>query len=926
MMTLAKQKTSQRFVFKIHSTRLRQNGWELTLTPHEARRNEELIALSDSTVLRFIDELRGVKDVDRQVRKIKSQIRRLKVMSTEISARHEIRKLYDKLDELQFKKDYVCLIIDKRKDYRYVCKHGFVINGIKYRRLLGTTGGVKNSTIVFVSEFVYDEIWKRIENGRDENLPLVPAKLEAYKALTCSASTPVTLPKGILVVKDVFTTFKADIIHLDDTGVDEPVMQFVKDYDVRLNVCDGCGMILPELAQKWADDLGVDYLPAGFCTRYAWEKGMVFTFDFIEFAEKVAKSYIVTDIWGNEHDIRDIDIVLTESMLKLWDAYSSLDDYLENCMKNNYSFSITKVTPKELEKERNLNYQFIQSFRLTDEEIDELIQPTIDEIKDVLGGDYRKSILFLKGAHLNDDNISQVENDYVKALMIDKNMINDPFVRSKIHFMIKKRINDAKTGVVKVHGNFSIISGDLYALCQSMFGLEVTGLLKAGELYSEYWKNINAEKVAVFRAPMTCHNNIKLLKVSHDSEASYWFRYMSTITILNSWDTTCDALNGADKDGDMVLLTDNQVLVNNVRDLPTIMCVQRNAVKKIVTETDLIKANIDSFGDEIGTTTNRITSMYEVQSQFDIDSEEYKTLDYRIACGQLYQQNAIDKTKGIIAKPMPKTWYDRRSNVYSDEDDLTPEEQAKRDFNLRILADKKPYFMCYIYPQLMNDYKKYVSNGNKSCLLNFGITFDELLQKPNKTDEEQAFLNYYYDYFPVGINPCIINKIAWRIEKEFDNYINDFMSESDFDHSILKSETEYTQTMYLKIGKLYDAYKQKMAYLSTRARKERMSTEQIINIRNQMKQYFIKECFMECPNVDVLCNIVLDLCYKTNNSKQFTWDVCGDYIIHNMLRKNKNTIYYPTRDDENPEFFYGGEGYRMAKYKYNKKEVDMQWF
>lgn len=96
------------------------------------------------------------------------------------------------------------------------------------------------------------------------------------------------------------------------------------------------------------------------------------------------------------------------------------------------------------------------------------------------------------------------------------------------------------------------------------------------------------------------------------------------------------------KKGDLVLLTDNKVLVNNVRDLPTIMCVQRKAKKIIPTEEDLIQANINSFGDEIGSTTNKITSMFEVQSQFDIDSEEYKTLEYRIACGQLYQQNAID--------------------------------------------------------------------------------------------------------------------------------------------------------------------------------------------------------------------------------------------------------------------------------------------
>ena len=49
-------------------------------------------------------------------------------------------------------------LFDKNKDYQTIYKNGFKINGITYRRLLGTTGGVKNNTIVFVNEkstFIY---------------------------------------------------------------------------------------------------------------------------------------------------------------------------------------------------------------------------------------------------------------------------------------------------------------------------------------------------------------------------------------------------------------------------------------------------------------------------------------------------------------------------------------------------------------------------------------------------------------------------------------------------------------------------------------------------------------------------------------------------------------------------------------------------
>lgn len=597
--------------------------------------------MADSNTLRFIDDINHLYDADERAADIQRKIRMLQKQETTRVNRKEIRRLYSELDEVQFKPDYMCLIIDKIEHYDKACKDGFYINGIHYERLLGTNGGVKNSTIVFVSSRVAPELKRRLENGRDLSKPLVPAKFESYKALSCSGSTPVSLPHGICVVPDCVTHFKSNVIYIDDEGVDEPKMEYRENEDVELIDSDGYGLMLPSLAQRWSQELGLDYVMSGANTRFSWEKGMVFCFDFLEFADKVAGTRIIKDAWGNEVDLSNIELILTTSQLKLWDSYKSFDDYLDNCLKNGYTFGIPKVCPKELENERYLNYQFIQSFKLTDEQIEELIQPTIKEIKDILGLDYKKSILFLKGMFLNEDNLWKVENDFAKALMVYPEMINDPFVRNRIYQMIRKRIKDAKIGVIKVAGNYSIISGDPYSLCQSMFGLEVTGLLKAGELYNKYWIDKGAEYVTCFRAPMTCHNNLTKLKVAKTNDMKYWYRYMTTCTILNSWDTTTHATNGADKDGDMYLLTDNKVLVENTLNLPAIMCVQRKADKKVIEEADLILANKNSFGDEIGKTTNRATTMFDMQAQFSPDSDEYKVLDYRIKCSQLYQQNAI---------------------------------------------------------------------------------------------------------------------------------------------------------------------------------------------------------------------------------------------------------------------------------------------
>lgn len=894
---ISKQMTSQKYIFKIHSARLRKAKWNLTLPLSEARKNDEVISLSDSQMLRWIDELNGIENADFLAKKLKKDIKMLKKEPNSLQNRREIKKHYEQLDKVQYKPDYMCLVIDKEKDYRRACR-GFKINGIKYTRLLGTNGGVKSETIVFVSERLAPILRERISNGRDESVKLIPAKFEAYRALTCSGSTPVSMPKGILVVNDCETEFQEDIISLNDANSEEPVMEFIQNAKVDLNESDGYGLMLPSLAQRWSEELGLDYVVSGVNTRFSWEKGMIFCFDFVEFADKVAQKRIVKDAWGNEVDISTVELILTTSMLKLWRCYDSIEHYMECCEKNHYTFGIAKTCPKELESERDLNYQFIQSYNLDDEQINELIQPTIDDIKDILSGDYKKAILFLKGMYLNKSNINHIENDFAKAMMIDKRIYNDPFVKRKIYQMIRKRINDAKIGVIRVHGNYSIVCGDPYSLCQSIFGLPVTGLLKKGEIYNKYWLDSGADKVVCFRAPMTCHNNIRLATVAGGEDIEHWYQYMTACTLFNSWDSAAHALNGMDKDGDLVMITDNRVLVDNFRPLPTIMCAQRNATKIDITEDALIQSNIDSFGDDIGKTTNWITTMFDVQAQFAPDSEEYKVLEYRIMCGQLYQQNAIDKAKGIIAKPMPRTWYDRMSNRIVE--GLTDEEITQRQLNLRILADKKPYFMRYIYPNLMTQYNTYIKNTDKKCIREFRQTIDELISKEadELTEAEAEFIDYYYHRMPVGTHDCVMNKICRRFEDEFDNYFLKHISEDDFDYDIMKSGQTYTATQYKAVEKLYGQYTKRLQEYMQFSKRERIDEDESASRRSIMVRDFKMECQRACSNSAQLCDIVLDLCYSRSGSKQFCWDICNEEIIDNLLEKNNNLLFYPVMNND----------------------------
>lgn len=901
---MAKQQSCQRFIFKIHSTRLRKSKWNLTLPISEARKNDEVISLSDSQILRFIDRLNNIVNADEKARDIKRQIKSLRKLPNSIQNRRKIKRLYAELDEIQFKPDYMCLIIDKNKDYWRACK-GFKINDVEYVRLLGTNGGIKQSTIVFVSKRLAPELKRLIDNGRNTNKELVPAKFEAYRALICSGSNPVSMPNGIAVVDDCVTHFKSDVIFLNDENDGEPEIGFQTNAEVELDESDGYGIMLPSLAERWSMELGLHYTVSAVNTRLSFEKGVCFTFDFLDFADNVAGTRIIKDAWGNDVDLSNVELILTTSMLKLWDSYDSCEHYLQCCRENGYTFGITKTSPKKLEKERSLNYQFIQSYDLSDDDIEELISPTIHEIHDILGLDWKKTVLFLKGVGLTDSNVDNIKNDFAKAIMVDSRVLNDSFVQKKIYAMIKKRITDAKIGVIKVHGNYSIVCGDPYALCQHMFGMEVTGLLSTGEIYNKYWLDSGANQLACFRAPMTCHNNIRLMTVNRSAEALHWYQYLTTVTLLNAWDTTAHALNGCDKDGDLIFLTNNNVLVNRLNPLPVLMCVQRRANKSVVAEEDLIQANIASFGDDIGKVTNRATTMYDVISQFPADSEEHRVLEYRIMSSQLFQQNSIDKAKGIVCKPMPRTWFD--TIAIKESKSLTDEEKV---FYTRIVADKKPYFMRYIYPTLMKEYNTYITNTNKKSLREFRISMNELLSIPYEhlTEEQKQFIHYYYQRMPVGNHDCVMNRICRRFEQEFDNYLAKNSHNKDFDYTVMKSGYEYSKSQHDAVLRLYNAHNRRMREYMQHTRSERVDKDESTAARLLMVEEFKRECVSVCSDKSLLCDIILDICYEKEGSKQFAWDVVSEEIVENLLRNNDYTISYPVKSEDG-DVVFGGESF-----------------
>lgn len=241
---------------------------------------------------------------------------------------------------------------------------------------------------------------------------------------------------------------------------------------------------------------------------------------------------------------------------------------------------------------------------------------------------------------------------------------------------------------------------------------------------------------------------------------------------------------------------------------------------------------------------------------------------------------------------MPRHWYDRHAIGSEFCDD-------ERQMHKAIVADRKPYFMRYIYPTLAKEYNKYIKAISRNAVLRFGVTIEDLETKPSieLTDEQLEFLSKCRYYMPVGTGDCTMNRICRRIEREYDGVLSKKKQEDPFDYSVLKGDSDYSAKHMRAIRKLMQEYDKIVQGRVVEASQVRIKKEDRLAQACRLDAYFAEECSKICPNKEELCEILLDLCYSKEKTKQFAWRMCGDDIVNNLLKKN-GMIQFPTKDED----------------------------
>jgi len=915
------------YILKLNVSTIIENNLKINVSFEDAKKKGWVVSIGDNQILKFIRDIKCI-DFDKQKQKIATLYRKRNKIKSLPRSTDNSKQIYNyqkQIDNLLYVPDIISLHANTtKKDYEYVAKNLFEVNEITYRRLCAGAGQLRRNTVLFINEKIYSELEKLMMCGLTKKRigKINLSKFSAYYSLYSSSTNFIRSPR-VCVVNDYERTLKNREVEWIYQKKDGKRDIEPKITDIKQNVFDGSGLVSIDMAEKWKNDLGLDYTPSAFIVRSAWIKGLCVVFDWKKFARTIAETEYVTDVWGKTWEIDKIDVLLSVSQFKMWKKYKDWEEYLNYHREYGHIWGCSRVNKKNDNYFTALNYQYIQSNNFTEETIKKLADFSIDWVKKVCTGERIYVLLYLLGCHESDKDIRDIENstgmNITKALMYDESILNDSYVRNRIYKSIEKQIKQIKIGKLLVEGSYEFAMVDPYMQCEFIFGMKPEGLLKENELWQKRWVDKGSIEVALMRSPLVSPHENNILNVYTDKKCEDWYSTIKSGVVLNGWDTALMRASDGDVDGDLLLTSDNLYLVNAIdRTLSPIAYETSDVKQQFLSYKNLSKMDTRSFNTKIGFITNLATTFICLRERFKKESEEYKELTKRINLLRFHQGSAIDAGKGSVYIPPPRHW-SKRKKIDWDKDSKI--ERQKKLWINRLVGDKKSYFMIYIYPTLMKSYKQHKESSRRVCRAMFGCKLDELLRNKNKSKEERRFIENYYKYMPVLINKSILNQLCWYVE-DVDFNLKYFKRNVDFDYRILMNKNIIVDTDSNLYKKIYETLKKyyRIYELNSFEREiinEEFQEQEEEEIDEELSILFSEietDLFNVCSNSQELCNYIIYIMYNKfkNKTKAIMWNICGRDIVEN-LKLNGRLAVFPVESNVSEGVEYLGKYYKLEE-------------
>ena len=462
--------------------------------------------------------------------------------------------------------------------------------------------------------FIRADLWETVRRRIMLDLELGQcqlSKLYAYNGLMLSTGArmegiEIDRPHRVIVVDNHALQRSARVITVEDVGGTDSVRRYqrverVEDFSVT--EFDGEGLISKEYAARLNKTLGGRH--TSFQIRLPFVKGMLHQVDFHDFFRSAGTTHL-TDLWGVNHPVAKVDIILTKSMFKgygwLVENGKSWEDYWAAFRKYRHALYVTNVSKERPQGFTQLNYQFLTTLSMTGEEFRPrdlpdgwehspkedarqwLTKATETEYYKLRAdGEYRRQVFTRQAGWWGADRKSRA---YLLGKLLEKNpaFIGESVYQEQLDAMAQRLLKDYALGRLQVAGDVRFLSGDLLQFLVTLLDVTPKKRTKSQWTFLSVAQSMEFQDHAFYaprpgyksksactllRNPHIARNEEILLDPYRPVEQmrKHYLGHLTDVVMVSSTMYAAERLGGADFDGDMVK-TIADPIVNR--------CVQKN--------------------------------------------------------------------------------------------------------------------------------------------------------------------------------------------------------------------------------------------------------------------------------------------------------------------------------------------------------------
>ena len=432
-------------------------------------------------------------------------------------------------------------IVNANAKLNEIATNGLLFEGRKYKELFASA----KSTVLFVREDLYESLNDWLMCGLDSDTIADSDKRDAYSDQTASAFRPFSSkfsrpldPNRVAIIPDKYVTVQS----------------------TEMNAFNGMGTF--RYKHFWEIN--------AFTMRSFWINALVFPSDFDAVCEKLDANKLV-DVWGNEHNIEDLDVILTASCFKMWKQYASWDEYVKHLNSRNAEFCLRAAglcTPYRPVSDLQGHAQLGD---VNDAE------RFANKTKSVLDS-YKDKWLAI--------NLLPAPMRYV----VDKypEMLSHWFVNNTLQDCYASRRNEALGGKMLYAGFVNFNAPDMVAFWQHILGLKGEGILHAGQCLHPHARY---REMDVTLNPNSNNAHISFFNARSKLDEGYEPFFIAPAVYFNMYDLIA-IRQRADHDSDHVFWSQDHDLINLVHKSATVKAKNTNSF--LDSYTYFVKENVPS--------------------------------------------------------------------------------------------------------------------------------------------------------------------------------------------------------------------------------------------------------------------------------------------------------------------------------------------